>query len=82
MSLKQKLDAYEKLMRLDKPIGTLLLLKIPLVVVLASYGPTGIWVSIPVGEALAASVALVLMARLSAGRPPTPGDYRRTRSDR
>ena len=63
-------------------IGTLLLLKIPLVVLLASYGPTGIWVSIPLGEALAASVALVVMAHLSGGRRPTLPDYRRTRSGR
>ena len=26
MTLKERLDAYERLMRLDKPIGTLLLL--------------------------------------------------------
>lgn len=44
-------------------IGTLVVIKIPLVVALARFGPAGIWVSIPLGEILAAAVALIVLRR-------------------
>lgn len=42
-------------------IGTLVAIKVPLA--LSAAGPTGIWVSIPVGEALCAAVALGILRR-------------------
>lgn len=44
-------------------IGTLVAIKVPLVLALSAAGPTGIWVSIPVGEALCAAVALGILRR-------------------
>jgi Na+-driven multidrug efflux pump len=49
-------------------IGTLVVIKIPVLLVLGRYGPTGVWVGLAVGELLAATVALVIWRRLgSAG---------------
>lgn len=42
-------------------IGTLVAIKLPLVALLATLGPVGIWASIPAGEALSAVVALLLL---------------------
>lgn len=42
-------------------IGTLVLVKLPLVLLLAGAGPTGIWIALPVGEALSAGVAWALL---------------------
>ena len=43
--------------------GTLLLIKVPLVLLLGARGPSGIWIALPVGEALAAAAALVILRR-------------------
>lgn len=44
-------------------IGTLVAVKIPLVPLLATFGPTGIWASLPLGEAIAAVAAFVILRR-------------------
>ena len=55
-------------------VGTLLLLKVPLVLLLGTLGPVGIWVALPVGEASAAAAALVILWwRLARERAPHPG---------
>ncbi len=42
-------------------VGTVVLLKIPLVIALACFGPTGIWMALPLGEAASAAVAVLLL---------------------
>lgn len=44
-------------------IGTLVAIKIPLVPLLATFGPAGTWASIPLGEALSAVTALTILRR-------------------
>lgn len=44
-------------------IGTLVAIKVPLVVLLTAFGPLGLWASIPAGEALSAGAALALLWR-------------------
>jgi Na+-driven multidrug efflux pump len=44
-------------------IGTVILLKIPLVIALVRFGPTGIWMALPLGEAASAAVALLLLRK-------------------
>lgn len=56
-------------------IGTLLLLKVPLVLVLGRLGPSGIWSALAAGEVLAAAVALVLLRRYDPVAP-FPGHTR------
>lgn len=53
-------------------VGTLLLLKVPLVILLGPLGPTGIWVALPAGEMLSAVVALIVL-RSRASRLPQGG---------
>ncbi|MEO3754521.1 MATE family efflux transporter [Streptomyces sp. B6B3] len=45
-------------------IGTLLLIKAPLVVALGQLGPTGVWAALTAGELATAAVALLLLRRL------------------
>ena len=48
-------------------VGTLLLLKVPLVLLLGQVDPLGIWIALPAGEVLAAVAAvIVLRSRASA----------------
>lgn len=47
-------------------IGTLVAIKVPLVIALSAAGPVGIWASIPAGEALSAGVALLILGRRTA----------------
>ncbi|HMQ66244.1 MAG TPA: MATE family efflux transporter [Arachnia sp.] len=55
-------------------VGTLLLLKVPLVLALGALGPLGIWIALPAGEALAATAAVVILRwRAAQERPPRPG---------
>ena len=42
-------------------VGTLLLLKVPLVLLLGALGPVGIWIALPAGEALAATAAIAVL---------------------
>lgn len=44
-------------------IGTLVTVKIPLVLLLGRTGPAGIWVALPVGEAVSALAALAVLRR-------------------
>lgn len=44
-------------------IGTLLVLKLPLVLLLGMLGPLGIWIALPAGEALSALAAWLLLQR-------------------
>ncbi|WP_200811067.1 MATE family efflux transporter [Demequina sp. NBRC 110057] len=44
-------------------LGTLLVIKVPLVLVLGGLGPTGVWVALAAGEVLAAAAALAVLAR-------------------
>jgi MATE family, multidrug efflux pump len=67
-------------------IGTLLLVKAPLVVLLGGSGTTGVWVALALGEFVSAVVALVVVSRLSvttapgsSTRPSTVGERRRGR---
>ncbi|MEW1839816.1 MATE family efflux transporter [Nonomuraea angiospora] len=50
-------------------IGTLMVIKVPLVLALGTSGPAGIWISLPVGEAISVVAAVVLLWRF--GRPGT-----------
>ena len=45
-------------------VGTLLLVKVPLVLALGRTGPTGTWVALAAGEVLSAGVALLVLYRL------------------
>ncbi|MCV2395697.1 MATE family efflux transporter [Actinotalea sp. M2MS4P-6] len=51
-------------------IGTLVAIKIPLVLVGARFGPTGVWVALAAGEAVAAVAAVAVLRR--AGRVGEP----------
>ncbi len=42
-------------------VGTLLLLKIPVLLILSRYGTTGVWVGLAAGELAAAVAALVVL---------------------
>ncbi|WP_062289437.1 MATE family efflux transporter [Demequina phytophila] len=44
-------------------VGTVVAIKLPLVIALSTLGPTGIWVALPLGELLSAAVALMLLRR-------------------
>ncbi len=48
-------------------IGTLLPIKLPLLLLLGRLGPNGVWVAIPLGEALAALAALILLRAANPG---------------
>lgn len=52
-------------------IGTLVALKLPLILALAPFGPVGIWASIPAGEAAAAAAAMLIL-KLWRGRSDRP----------
>ena len=45
-------------------VGTLLLVKVPLVLALGRTGPTGTWIGLAAGELLSAGVALLVLRRL------------------
>lgn len=49
-------------------IGTLLAIKIPLVLIFGAWGPVAIWVSLALGEALAAGAAILVLWRHHSGR--------------
>ena len=57
-------------------VGTLLLLKVPLVLALGRAGPTGAWTGLAAGEVLSAGIALLVLRRLDvpAGSAPPDGD--------
>ncbi|MGW0195439.1 MATE family efflux transporter [Nonomuraea sp. NPDC003201] len=50
-------------------IGTLMVIKVPLVLALGMSGPAGIWISLPIGEAISVVAAVVLLRRF--GKPGT-----------
>lgn len=50
-------------------IGTLLVLKLPLMLLLGMLGPIGIWIALPAGEALSALAAWLLLRRWLRARP-------------
>ncbi|MEV4804310.1 MATE family efflux transporter [Nonomuraea sp. NPDC049421] len=50
-------------------IGTLVIIKAPLVLALGTRGPSGLWLSLPIGEAISALAAAGLLWRF--GRPRT-----------
>ncbi|MER5998350.1 MATE family efflux transporter [Nonomuraea angiospora] len=52
-------------------IGTLLIIKVPLVLALGMRGPGGIWISLPIGEAISVVAAAGLLWRF--GKPAIPG---------
>ncbi|MGV9377999.1 MATE family efflux transporter [Nonomuraea sp. NPDC003707] len=52
-------------------IGTLVIIKAPLVLALGMRGPGGIWISLPIGEAISVVVAAGLLWRF--GKPAIPG---------
>lgn len=61
-------SAYFQALGLPAPsyvisIGTLVVIKLPLVLGLAALGPIGIWIALPAGEALSAIAALVILRR-------------------
>ena len=45
-------------------IGTTVAVKVPLLLVLSRFGTPGLWVSLPLGELVAAGIALVVLRRL------------------
>ena len=49
-------------------IGTLLAIKIPLVLIFGAWGPVAIWVSLALGEALSAGAAILVLWRHRSGR--------------
>jgi putative MATE family efflux protein len=51
-------------------IGTLVIIKAPLVLALGTSGPTGIWIGLPIGEAISVAAAVGLLRWF--GRPGTP----------
>ncbi|WP_406290504.1 MATE family efflux transporter [Streptomyces sp. NBC_00209] len=53
-------------------IGTLLLIKVPLIAVLGRLGTTGVWAALATGEVATAAVALLLLRRLRDATPKTP----------
>nr|WP_237551281.1 MATE family efflux transporter [Streptomyces sp. SID8367] len=68
--------AYAQSLGRPKPayllsVGSLVLLKVPLVVALGRLGSGGVWAALAAGELASAAVALVLLRRL---RSPTPAD--------
>ncbi|MEV6041628.1 MATE family efflux transporter [Nonomuraea sp. NPDC052116] len=52
-------------------IGTLMVIKVPLVLALGMSGPAGIWISLPIGEAISVVAAAGLLRRF--GKPAVPG---------
>lgn len=54
-------------------IGTLVAIKIPLVLTLGRTGPGGIWVALPLGEAVSAAASLVVLRRFGVRTTPLPG---------
>lgn len=50
-------------------IGTLLAVKAPLVLTLASTGTTGVWVALALGDIFSAVIALILLRCLQLGSP-------------
>jgi putative MATE family efflux protein len=57
-------------------IGTLLAIKVPLVITLGRTGTTGVWLSLAAGELIAALAAVVILRRL-ASTTPLPADATR-----
>ena len=59
-------------------VGTLLLVKVPLVLALGRIGPSGTWTGLAAGELLSAGVALLVLRRLDVpaarGSAPADGD--------
>ena len=59
-------------------VGTLLLVKVPLVLALGHAGPTGTWTGLAAGELLSAGIALLVLRRLdvpaTGGSAPADGD--------
>ncbi|MFB6704343.1 MATE family efflux transporter [Streptomyces sp. NPDC056333] len=53
-------------------IGTLLLIKVPLVAFLGGLGTHGVWAALAVGELATAAVALLLLRRLRDATPKAP----------
>ncbi|WP_327173912.1 MATE family efflux transporter [Streptomyces sp. NBC_01335] len=53
-------------------IGTLLLIKVPLVATLGRLGTTGVWAALAAGEVATAAVALLLLWRLHTPMPKAP----------
>ncbi|MDI5972703.1 MATE family efflux transporter [Streptomyces sp. SL13] len=53
-------------------IGTLLLIKVPLIAVLGRLGTTGVWTALAVGEVGTATVALLVLRCLHAATPTVP----------
>lgn len=49
-------------------IGTLLIIKLPLVLLLGMLGPLGIWIALPLGEALSALAAWIVLRRWAPAR--------------
>jgi Na+-driven multidrug efflux pump len=66
--------AYAQSLGLSRPawglaVGTLVLIKVPLVVALGQVGTTGVWIALAAGEVVSALCALAVLRRL---RPTTP----------
>ena len=59
-------------------VGTLLLVKVPLVLALGHTGPTGTWIGLAAGELLSAGIALLVLRRLDV---PPPRDARSAPAD-
>ncbi|WP_329113843.1 MATE family efflux transporter [Streptomyces sp. NBC_01465] len=53
-------------------IGTLLLIKVPLIAALGPLGTTGVWTALAAGEVATAAVALLLLRRLHGSTPKAP----------
>lgn len=53
-------------------IGTLLLIKVPLIADLGRMGTTGVWTALATGEVATAASALLLLRRLHGATPKTP----------
>ncbi|MEV7325267.1 hypothetical protein [Streptomyces sp. NPDC093970] len=53
-------------------LGTLLLIKVPLVVALGRLGTGGVWAALASGELATAAVALLLLRRLRGNTPKAP----------
>ncbi|HEU0183335.1 MAG TPA: MATE family efflux transporter [Agromyces mariniharenae] len=58
-------------------VGTLVLVKLPLVFALGPLGPMGVWIALPAGEALSAAAAVLVLRRLDPARR-VPSSRRRT----
>lgn len=57
-------------------IGTLLVIKLPLVLAFQAVGPSGIWIALALGEAVSAAAAVVVLWRFSRRNACRPGPVR------